>query len=227
MADLERVTAEAERVEPTLETERVKPTEPSQEPTVGITETEEFRQELRKALGKSTESINRQLSLSQAETRKSRADVEMHKAQIAARDAQLQGLKREVEEALVDDPEKRQAYISRIASLEREQKIADKDAKAEKKLYEAELKMWQAGMGLKAQELANEVSGLDPKWLIEGCSTEAEMEVKALRFKLTKEPEKQEPEKKQKFDSGISSGGGGMPELGKDKIRAGWDKIHK
>ena len=35
--------------------------------------------------------------------------------------------------------------------------------------------------------------------------TEEEMEVKALRFQLTKEPE---VEKEPKFDSGISSGGG-------------------
>ena len=49
--------------------------------------------------------------------------------------------------------------------------------------------------------------GIDPDEL-ESCQTEEEMEVNALRFKLTKEPEVKETEKTPKFDLGVSSGGG-------------------
>ena len=196
-----------EGVEPTP-SEEAKLTPPQEKPTVGVTETEEFRHELDKALGKSTESLQRQATLSKQAEVAAKAETEKFKTESASRFAYIESLKREVDEALVDDPEKRQAYISRIASLEREQKIAERESASEAKLYQAELRVWQAGMGLKAQQLALEFPGIDPKWLIEGSATEEEMEVKALRWKSTKETK--EPEKKDeepKFDTGLSSGG--------------------
>lgn len=218
MADLEGGTPAVEGVEPT-QLEGTEPTTPKVEPTVSITETPEFRRELDRALGKGLASTQSQLSLAQAEARKAQAEVEMHKSQIAARDAQLQGLKREVEEALVDDPEKRQAYISRIAGLEREQKIAEREAKAEERYLAAEKLAIEVVMNRRIDELVSE-TGISRSELL-GCATEAEAEVKALRFKMTKEPEAKESEKSPKFDSIVSSGGGMSDEAFITKLGSG------
>ena len=117
-------------------------------------------------------------------------------------------MQREIDEALADDPERRKAYIDRIKALDREQKIAKKNAEAEDKLYQAEIRVWQAGMGLKAQELAREFPSLnlDLKELISTSATEVEMENKVLRLASKKETKE---EGTLKFESGISSGRGG------------------
>lgn len=205
-SDLEQKEPGAEQVPPTTEKEREEPTEQEVKSTVSkIEETPEFR----RALGKSTESLNKQLSLRDSETRAAKAEADRFKAESATRQAQIEVLQTEIEEALAEDPERRQAYISRIKGLERAQKIAEKEAKAEEKDYKAEVKLWQAAMGLKARELADEIPGLNVKELLETCKTEEEMEVKALRFRLAKgeEESKAEKVKTPKIDSGLSSGG--------------------
>ena len=193
----------------TPQVEGEEPTPPKEEPTVKTYTEEEYRKSLDKALGKGLESTNRQLSLAKQEAQTAKAELGKYTAQIASYEAQIQEMQKEVEEVLTDDPDRRQAYTSRLANLERERKIAEKDAKAEQKLYDAELRVWQAGMGLKAQELKTEFPDLDldVKQLIANSVTEEEMENKVLRL-ASKQPAK-EPEKTPKFDSGISSGGGG------------------
>jgi len=179
-------------------------TQEKETPTLKYSE-EDYERAVSKGVSKGLESTQRQLDLRQGEVQKLTAEVEQHKAEIATRDARIQAMQKEVDEALADDPEKRDSYISRIAGLEREQKIAKKDAEAAEKLYKAELMLWQAGMGLKAQELDAEFPSLNlnMKELINTSATEEEMENKVLRL-----ASKQEPEKPPKFESGVSSGGG-------------------
>lgn len=195
-------TPAKEEKEPTLEKEK---------PTVSITETPEFRKALDKALGKGLESTNRQLSLQRQAAEAAKAEAEEHKANVSAIEAELQDLQRQhdelVEQQFADDPEARRAYTDRRAIADERRKLAKKTAEVERKLYEAEKLAWSVSMARKADTLVKE-TGIDPKEL-EDCQTEEEMEVKALRFKLTKEPEK-EADKTPKFDSGVSSGGG-MP----------------
>jgi len=188
--------------EPEVIEPQVQPTEPEPKPT----ESKAFATEadFQRAVSKGLESNTRQLSLAQAEAKKAQAAVEQHIAEIAQRDAYIELLRKEVDEALTDDPERKQAYTSRLASLEREQKLAKKDAEAEDKLYQAEIKVWQAGMGLKAQDLDRKYPELklDLKHLIETCATEQEMELEVLRLKLEAGSETEPP----KVESGISQG---------------------
>jgi len=225
--ELEGTKAQVEGAEPTQE-EGVKPTEPKVEPT--IEKTFKTEADFQAAVSKGIESTTRQLSLSQAEAKKVKAEAEQHKIEITQRDTYIESLKKEVEEALEDDPDKRRAYISKIASLEREQKIAKREAEAENKLYQAELRVWQAGMGLKAQALVMEFPSLNlnVKELIETSATEEEMENKVLRLSSKKEPEAKEPEKTPKFDPGTSSGGVDFSNLSpKEKIQMGLEKLKK
>jgi len=187
------------------EPEVVQPTEPEPKPT----ESKAFATEadFQRAVSKGLESTTSKLSLAQAEAKKSQAAVEQHKAEVAQRDAYIELLKREVDEALTDDPERKQAYTSKLASLEREQKLAKKDADAEDKLYQAEIKVWQAGMGLKAQELDRKYPELklELKQLIETCATEQEMELEVLKLKVEAGSKTEPP----RVESGLSSGGMG------------------
>ena len=176
--------------------------------------------DFQRAVSKGLESTQKQLDLRQSEASKAKAEVEQHKAEIAARDAQIGAMQREVDEALADDPERREAYINRIAALDREQKIAKKNAEAEDKLYQAEIRLWQAGMGLKAQELDREFPhlNLNLKELISTSATEVEMENKVLRLASKKETREEEGETL-KFESGISSGRGEISEKERLKRR--------
>ena len=178
-------------------------TQEKEMPTLKYSE-EDYERAVSKGVSKGLESTQRQLDLRQGEVQKLTAEVERHKAEIVVRDARIQAMQKEVDEALADDPEKRDAYISRIKALEREQKLAEKDAEATDKLYKAEIRLWQAGMGLKAQELVREFPNLNLnlKELINTSATEEEMENKVLRLASKK------PEKPPKFETGVSSGRG-------------------
>ena len=203
--DDENLEGTENNIEGTKATEKgAPPTQEPKTPTLKYSE-EDFQRSVTKA----SESTQRQLDLTKAEAQTAKAELGKYTAQIASYEAQIQEMQKEVDEVLTDDPDRRKAYTSRLANLERERKIAEKDAKAEQKLYDAELRVWQAGMGLKAQELKTEFPDLDldVKQLIANSVTEEEMENKVLRL-ASKQPAK-EPEKTPKFDSGISSGGGG------------------
>ena len=196
--DLSGATPQVAEAKLTSEKKVAEPTTPKVEPTIRTY----TQKELDEAVGKGRSSTQSQLSLSQAEARKAVAEVEQHKAQIAARDARIQAMQKEVEEALADDPERRQAYVSKIASLQREQGITQREAEIESKRYEFELKEHNLRMAVKAKEVMEKTS--IPLEQLEGSITEEELEVKGLRFQLTKEPAEKTP----KFDSAIPSGGG-------------------
>ncbi len=191
MFNLQGVTPPVEGVAPTSKEKGVEPTTPKVEPTISITETDEFRHALDKALGKGLASTQSQLSLSQSEARQ-------FKAQLEARDAKIEAMQKEVDEVLVDDPEKRQAYISRIAGLEREQKIAERE-------YAVELAEHKQRMDAKANEVMAR-TGIPVEQLL-GSISEEEMELRATRYERDELKKSKEPEKEPKFESGVSSGG--------------------
>ena len=213
--------AEVEDLTPPEEGE--KQTKPKEEPTVGKSYTEEeFRHELDKALGKGLESINRQLSQRDKALAAKNAELEEVKKtssrQLEDLQADLEDMKTEHQQALkaLDDPDIKTAYTDRATLKKREREAARREKDAEDKLYKAELLVFQQGLEAKAKIL-NEETGIPIKEL-DDCKTEDEMEVKALRYRLSHPDEKKakEPEEKEeeppKFDSGASSGSGGMPE---------------
>ena len=223
------MTVEGEETKVEEVVQEVKPTEPKVEPTVPITETKEFRHELDKALGKGLESTNKQLSMQQAEAKAAKAEVAEHKASVEAVELELQDLRREqselVEKQFSEDPEARKAYVDRRSIADEKRVLAKKTAEAERKLYDAEKLGWAANMSRKADVLVKE-TGIGAKEL-ENCKTEEEMEVKALRFQLNKEPEVKEPAKDPKFDKSVSTDSSPMPEKAQAKMRAGWEEYHK
>ena len=208
---------QAEEVEPTLK-EGAKPTPPEGEPTVEKTYTEkEFRHEVDKAVGKGLESTNRQLSLRKKEVETAKAELEEYKsttsAQIDDLRAEHEDRIREHEEALraVDDETIKKSYTDRISLAKREREAARKEKTASDKLFKAETLVHQTGLEAEAKILSEE-TGIPIKDL-EDCNTKDEMQVKALRYQL-KQPAKEKPQETEepKFDSGTSSGSGGMPE---------------
>jgi hypothetical protein len=116
-----------------------------------------------------------------------------------------------MEKFLSDDPEARQAFVDRKAISEARRQVAKEKAEAERKLYDAEMLVWASKMKEKASELSRE-TGI-PIDDLEGCNTEEEMEVKALRYeKLHSKPvESPKPPATPtpRADSGISTTVGG------------------
>jgi len=199
------------------------------EPTISITETPEFKTALDKAVGKGVSSIQSQLSTQKQATEAAKDAEEEAKANTSILEAEIQDLKKQQDDLaalqFADDPAAMTAFKDRRAIADERRELAKKTAIAERKLGEAEKLAWSAGMARKADALVLE-TGIDIKEL-EKCQTEDEMEVVALRFEKTKEPEKKEPVKAPKFDKAITSPGGEMPGSAKDKMKAGWAEIHK
>jgi len=206
-----------EGAESTPEKEGAESTPPKGEPTVGKTYTQ-F--ELDKALGKGLESINRQLSQRDKALAAKNEEFEEFKrtssAQIEDLQANLEDTQSEHQQAMkaLEDPDIKTAYTDRAILRKREREAARREKIAEDKLYKAETLVYKQGLEAKAKIL-HEETGIPIKEL-DDCKTDDEMEVKSLRYKLShpdeKEAEKQRDTEEQKFDSGASSGSGGMPE---------------
>ena len=200
--NLEEATPVVEEAKPTSEEKGAEPTTSKAEPTIRTY----TQKELDVAVGKGRSTTQSQLLLAETAVSSAKADADASKASVAALTAQMQVMEKEIEEALVDDPDRRKVYISRMAGLEREQKVAKREAEAEAKVYAAELKEHDLAMALRAKELMEE-TGI-PLAQLEGSLTQEELEIKALRFKVAQEPEVKKPEETPQFDSGVSSGGG-------------------
>lgn len=210
--DLEGEAPTTEVAESTAETKETKSTESKEKPTVGITESPEFRTALDKALGKSTESLNKQVTLSKQGETAAKAETKAANASVAVIEGEVKDLQVALDDLVskqfADDDEGRKAYIDRRAIADERKEAAKKLAEAEGKLFEAGQKEQKLGMAIKAKAVMEE-TGV-PLEEIENCTTEADIEVKGLRYKMAKESEKVEPEKKEpkKFDSLTSTGSG-------------------
>ncbi len=217
---------EPEGVKPQVEgatptpAEGEKPTPTEKQPTVDKVYSQK---EHDTALGKGMASINQQLSLEKRATSVAKAEAEQYKTDASASETQLKEIQTQhddlVEKQFAGDPDARSAYVDKRTIAEERRNLAKDKADVERKLLEAETKIVQAGMGLKAQSLAAEIPGLDPKELLDTCQSEAEMEVKALRFKISQSETKEEASI---FDPAVTIGRGkeSLADLSpKDRVR--------
>jgi hypothetical protein len=223
---LEGGTPQAEVAEPKAEAKETQPeggepTATEAQPTVKTFTQEDFD----RALGKSLESINQQLSLRQREMEAAKAEAEQRKIELDAANAQLKVLQEEQEKLVrgQDDPELFKSYTDRVALALEKVAVAREKAEATAIKAEAERLAWAGKMAKRAIELAQE-SGI-PASELEACQSEAEMEIKALRYKLSKvaeaKPEKKEPEGEKtppEFDGGVSSGPAGRRSFTRQQI---------
>jgi len=207
------IDQQAEVVEPTQDTEGEKQTEQQDTSTVeDFTKTEVFRKALDKALGKGLESINRQLSERDKALTAKNAELEEAKKtserQLEDLQGELEDMRSEHQEALraLDDDDVKKSYTDRGTLRKRERDAARREKDAEDKLFKAEKLVYNQGLEAKAKAL-HEETGIPVKEL-NGCDTENDMEVKALRYRLTHPEENKNDDKEElpKFDSGASSG---------------------
>jgi len=207
------IDQQAEVAEPTQDIEGEKQTEQQDTSTVeDITKTEVFRKALDKALGKGLESINRQLSERDKSLTAKNAELEEAKKtserQLEDLQGELEDMRSEHQEALkaLDDDDVKKSYTDRGTLRKREREAARREKDAEDKLYKAEMLVYKQGLEAKAKTLHDE-TGIPVKEL-NGCNTEDEMEVKALRYRLTHSDENKDEDKEElsKFDSLKSSG---------------------
>ena len=212
---------ETKGIEQTQEGE-AKSTQEQKEPTAGRTYTEE---DFQRAVSKGLESIQRQLDLRNAETRKAESQLKSKEADLKAAQEDLAELK----DLKLDDPEFRETYTSKKAIRDAQREVDRAKAELEDQRYETEMQQWKVRMDAKAIELAKE-TGIDINEFV-GCHTEEEMEVKALRWEKANKPATKEEVKPPKFDSGAGSGGGGVPSLAElakmstKELKAKMDKI--
>ena len=201
MTGKEQETTAVQDVKPTSEQKVEKQTTQKVEPTYTQKQYDE-------GVGKGSASINRQLSVSKAETKAAQAEVARYKADGDSYQERMQALTKEVEDALVDDPEKRKAYISNIASLEREQKLAKREAETEATRLANERSVTEVFMNRKIDTMVTE-TGVAREDLMD-CQNEAEVEAKALRFQIANPKESGKEEGTPEFDTTTSSGSGGV-----------------
>ena len=208
MEDLKTVDPKVEGATPTVEGD--KPTIPAEKPAVSITETEEFQKALQKAVSKGLESIDKQLSIRGAEAKAAKAEVEMLKAAQTKNEADFQELAEErdrlTEERFAGDDVALKGYRDSRAIALREKKA---------KLWEEKLRLVEAEQ--EGHRLALQLGGVRdellrqykvPRKVLDVCQSEEQMREIAKDFpEIAEEPPK--GEKTPKFDSTISSGGGG------------------
>jgi len=202
MDTIERATAVPEQVVPSPEKEQAAPSEEKKEPTVGkIEETPEFK----RALGKSTVSLNKQVSLHQKEVNSIKAEMESLKANTSTYELKYRSLQSEYDDLMTrqfaDDPEARKVYLDKRLMAEEKQVIAQEKAAVEKERYEVARIVRASELSKKADELVRE-TGIDRDDL-EECQNLDEMEAKAWRYKASnmQAPPAEPPQ----FDSAKSS----------------------
>lgn len=173
-------------------------TEPKVKPTVNITETEEFRQALDKALGKSTVTLNQQVTSAKAETGTVKAELEFAKAEKAQLGSDIEALEAEIEK-LNDDPDALRGFRNARAQDLRNRQLDLREKQAEQRQVELDGQLWAIQMRDKADELQEQYS--IPREPLEACSTAEQMERMAKA--LAKAGETREPKSETaKFDSG-------------------------
>ena len=114
----------------------------------------------------------------------------------------------------LDDDDIKKSYTDRGTLRKREREAARREKDAEDKLFKAEKLVYQQGLEAKAKLLHEETS--IPVKDLDECQTEDEMEVKALRYRLSHpdgEKAKAKEEESPEFDSVASSGGTDLTKL--------------
>ena len=208
------------QIEETTATSNEKGTETTQEektPTVGITETPEFRMALDKALGKSTASLQQQVTLSKQAAQAMEAEYKSLKATHSKTQEDIQYLEQKLaglaDERFAEDPEVARGFKNTLALELRERKAKAKEESLN--LIEAEQEGFRLAYTLGEKSLELKKKYQIPAGLLEVCTSVEQMETLAKAFPEAEEAEiRKEPEKTPKFETNVSSGGKGLPALG-------------
>ena len=202
MNDLEGAITQVEGDEATPAGEGKEPTQGTEEPTVRT------QKEFDTALGKGLASTNAQLSLQKQATETAKAEAEQYKTSVETIETELHTLQEQHDELAQKqyegDDEGRRAFVDRRAIAEDKRTLAKEKVTVENQLLDAKKLALSAVLSTKADALVKE-TGIEISEL-GVCKTEEEMEVKALRFKMNKEPAK--VEETPQFDKSIPSGSG-------------------
>jgi len=192
--DLEGAEPQKEVEAKTPEKEAKEPTPTEQKPTVGKLYTQE---DLDKAVGKATSTINKQVTLS-----KTQADAE--KARADRFEGELGEMRKELDSLMTlkfeDDP-------NGLNDYRRKQELAQLAKGIEEREEGVKKAMWAIQMRDTAQELSEE-HGI-PLSELKECQSEVEMHKKTTAWlKEQKQEKKSEVEEYPKFDSAISTRSG-------------------
>ncbi len=214
MDDL-KLELKVEGATPTVEGE--KPATSVVKPAVSITETEEFKKAVSKAVSKGLESVDKQLSIRVAESKTAKAEAEMLKSTMAKYEADLKELQDErdrlAEERFAEDPTALKGYKDSRAIATREKKAQLREEQLRLKEAELEGLRWAIEMHKEADEIQKQYKV--PREVLEVCSSKEQMSAIAKAFPEVEKVEEKKEEKTPKFDSGVSSGSGGKltPEM--------------
>lgn len=166
--------------------EVIEPTLPKVEQT--LEQPKYTQKQLDEAVGKGNASMQAQITLSKAEATKLQAEKAEATSNYESLSEQLKSIREEHEKLLADDEDALKGYKDRQAQLARETQLKKREADVERKNLAAEEKTYNAMMVQKATELIEE-TGISLEEL-KGSQTPEEMEVKALRHKMTKVTDK-------------------------------------
>lgn len=225
-------TAVVEVVKPTSETKVVEQTTPKAEPTYTQKQQDE-------AVGKGSAAIQRQLSVSQAETKVAKAEKDAIAAELAsyrvASEEALRGATSDYDNLVnqnFEDPAERKTYIAdardKRGAIERERKATKRETDIEQKHLANVREYEQIVMNRKIDETVN-TTGITREDLM-GCMSEAEVELMGLKFQMAKPKESVVETETPQFETTASSGGGGKgktPTLEELRASTPWDTQKK
>lgn len=227
--DLEVGKTQTEVAEPTLSGE-ASPTELGLDPTVNITTTKEFREARDRAVGKSTASLQAQVTVAKMDIKAKQAEIDAVMAAKAKSDEDLSFMETKLNqlatEKFGDDDETLTGYKNKL-SLELEKRKLDAQAKHQQ-LIATEQDGFRLAYQLGESSIALKKKYHVPDGVLETCSTVEQMETIAKAFPSI-EDVKQENKEQPKFDSLAGDGGGGSAEklTAEDKVILGLHREKK
>uniref|UniRef100_A0A6M3JYF1 Scaffolding protein n=1 Tax=viral metagenome TaxID=1070528 RepID=A0A6M3JYF1_9ZZZZ len=208
--------AEAQ-VEETNEAGTQEKTQQKAEPTVGdITKTKEFKEALDKALGKSTSSLQTQVTLAKDAAKKAEIERDNIKSSLTHKDSDIEFLTNKLNqvasEKFGDDEEVLKGFKNSLSHELRERQLNSRKEQLDR--IEAEQEGFRTAyqLGQKALELRREYQVPDD--ILEMCTSVEQMEKIAVSFPKSEGTRGGG----QKFDSTISQGG----EMSDDAFEKAW-----
>jgi len=204
---------QAKVAEPTQEKEVEKQTEPQEQSTVGKTYTQE---DFDKAVGKSTASLQQQISLTKQQLKAIEVERNSHKSSLGKMDEDIKFLENKLLTVASDkfggDEEAIAGFKNSLAlELERRKFLREKEA-FEKQREERDVVAYAQMLEKKALDLQKKYQV--PSDLLEMCTTEEQMDKLAQAFpEVSSSQPAEKEEEPSKFDSGITGGGASLAGL--------------
>jgi len=185
-----------------------------EKPTVKYTE-EDFQ----RAVSKGLANIQKQLDLQRTEAQKAASQLKVKEADLKT----LQEDLAELENLKLDDPDFRETYTSQKTIREAQRKVDVKMAELEAMRDEINTQQWRTRMDKKGAELVKE-TGIDIDEFV-GCQTEEEMEIKALRFLVSKKTEEPKKPEKTRFVN-LGDGGGIIEKSEEERLKERYPSMY-